>query len=108
MDTLDGNQTAQSQLANRNNRVGGEIKPSLKPHEDIYEDENHNKTTKNNNNSTRTGWMNDPKERAMTTQTRNDLNELAKNYSNFANDDSGLNTLIKVNPLVFNLLYLIK
>lgn len=106
MDTIDGNQTMQSQLANRSNRMGGEIKPPLKTHEDIYEDENYNKTTKNNNNNnnTRTGWLDDPKERAMTTQTRNDLNELAKNYSNFANDDSGLNTLIKVNHL-FNFLY---
>lgn len=84
METLDGNQTMPSQKL-----------VSAKP--DVLDETN--ELAQESMNNTRTGLdetTNQLDNRPMNTQTRNDLQDLARNYQNYATDDSGLNTLIRV------------
>lgn len=87
METLDGNQTIPSQK---------QIPVTIKP--DVLDETN--ELGQESMNNTRIGLdettTNQLDNRPMNTQTRNDLQDLARNYQNYAADDSGLNTLIRV------------
>ena len=86
METLDGNQTMSSQ------KQMPISKPNVLDETNILAQESMNNTQTGLDETTTNQLDNRP----MNTQTRKDFQDLARNYQNYATDDSGLNTLIRV------------